>query len=88
MNALYSPHFITKYKKIAKRNKKLSDQIKEKIALFLSNKYDNSLNLHKLKGSMGECWSFSIESNIRVILMHSNDEVIFTDIGSHDEVYK
>lgn len=88
MNALYSPHFIAQYKKIAKRNKKLSDRIKEKIVLFLSNKDDPSLNLHKLKGNMGESWSFSIESNIRIILMYSNDEVIFTDIGSHDEVYK
>ena len=88
MNALYSPHFIAQYKKIAKRNKKLSDQIKEKIVLFLSDKNNTSLNLHKLKGNMGESWSFSIESNIRVILTYSNDEAIFTDIGSHDEVYK
>ena len=88
MNAHYSPHFIAKYKKIAKRNKKLSDQIKEKIAQFLRDKNNASLNLHKLKGSMDDSWSFSIESNIRVILMYSGDTIIFTDIGSHDEVYK
>ncbi len=88
MSIYYSPSFVAKYKKISKKNKKQGDLIKERIALFLSNKIHPSLRLHKLQGNLKEAWSISIDRKIRILLYQDTDSISFVDIGSHDEVYR
>lgn len=88
MNAYYSSHFISKYKKLAKRDKKLKDLIKKKIELLLSDKDNPILRMHKLQGDMGNDWSISVTSNIRAIFTYVGDNFYFIDLGSHDEVYR
>ncbi|PIY68915.1 hypothetical protein COY90_03440 [Candidatus Roizmanbacteria bacterium CG_4_10_14_0_8_um_filter_39_9] len=87
MKAYYSSLFISKYKKINKRDKRLGNLIKEKIALLLVDKRNPSLRLHKLQGSMKTDWSISIRPNLRAIFTLTEDMYYFFDIGSHDEVY-
>lgn len=88
MKAYYSPRFISKYKKISKRDKRLGSLIKEKIALLLSDKENPSLRMHKLQGDMGNDWSISVTSSIRAIFTYVGDNLYFIDFGSHDEVYR
>jgi len=88
MNIKYSPHFIAQYKKLVKKNKRLEGLIEERIKLFISDKTNPSLHLHKLQGNLASDWSISIESNMRIILTYFDENMYFVDIGSHDEVYK
>jgi len=88
MNANYSSVFVTKYRKILRKNNKCSDLIKEKMALFLSDKSHPSLRLHKLQGNLKEAWSISVDRKTRILLYQDESGVTFVDIGSHDEVYR
>lgn len=88
MSIYYSPLFVARYKKISKKNKKQGNLIKEKIALFLSNKTHSSLRLHKLQGNLKEAWSISVDRKIRILLYQDTNSISFVDIGSHDEVYR
>jgi addiction module RelE/StbE family toxin len=88
MNVYLSKNFERAFKKITKNNPSLKEKVKEKIRLFTKNPKDYSLKLHKLKGKMIEDWSFSVESDIRIILTYIEDGILLVDIGSHDEVYK
>ena len=88
MNIQYSPHFISRYKKIVKKNKQLQNLIEEKIELFIADKNNPSLRLHKLEGNLRAYWSISIEQNLRIVFTYLDENVAFIEIGSHEEVYK
>lgn len=88
MNVYLSRNFTKAFNKLTKNNLLLKEKIKEKIKLFINNPKHPSLKLHKLKGKMVEDWSFSVASDLRVVLTYVDDGVLLVDIGSHDEVYK
>ena len=61
---------------------------REKLSLFVQNPYNPQLKTHKLSGKLKHLWSFSVENDLRVLLYFVDEmNVIFEDIGSHDEVY-
>jgi mRNA-degrading endonuclease YafQ of YafQ-DinJ toxin-antitoxin module len=77
-----------KAKKIASKRPEVAFQILQKVLLFSQSPYSPSLALHKLKGRLNDVWSFSVESNLRIIIDRSDpDTVIFVNIGTHDQVY-
>ncbi|MEJ7681968.1 MAG: hypothetical protein WKG06_29780 [Segetibacter sp.] len=48
----------------------------------------HSLSIHKLKGNLKEVWSFSVESDLRIIVdLKDPNKALFVDIGTHDQVY-
>lgn len=56
--------------------------------VFQEDPFDAHLRTHKLSGDLAEFWSFSVEYNVRVVfLFATKNRVVFTDIGTHDEVY-
>ena len=84
----YSPAFARAYKKLIKNQAAKQQLFNEKVAVFLKDPYDHQLRTHKLKGILKDFYSFSIDYDLRVIFYFaSENEVIFENIGSHDEVY-
>ena len=82
-----SPKFSKSYKKLVVRRPDVAISVLQKVLLFSQDPNSRSLAMHKLKGSLKDVWSFSIESDLRIIVDRKDDKVIFVDIGSHDEVY-
>ena len=87
MKIYTTAHFERKYKKLIKKNPRLSSQIDKKVSLVQKNLSHPSLRLHKLSGKKIETWSFSIETNLRIIFKKVKGGILMIDIGSHDEVY-
>lgn len=76
-----------------RRFKKLPERIKEKSAkretFFRLNVFDSRLGTHKLHGTKKDEWAWWIDYSYRVVFIFvSPDEVLFTDVGTHDEVYR
>lgn len=70
---------------------KLSQRIKEKFAerifLFEKDQFDPILNNHALRGKYSGYRSINITGDLRAIYKKSSDEVIFTTIDSHSNLY-
>ena len=82
------PHFKRNYQKRIALNNKLIKQTQERITLFGNNPMHPLLKNHALTGSKRELRSFSVAGDIRIVYLSlGNDEVIFLDIGSHNQVY-
>ncbi|MFN3851276.1 MAG: type II toxin-antitoxin system YafQ family toxin [Spirosomataceae bacterium] len=45
------------------------------------------MRTHKLSGKLKAFWSFSILYDLRVIFQFIDENTVFIDIGTHDEVY-
>ena len=59
-----------------------------RIEWFAADPFDPRLRTHKLSGELSDLWSFSIAYDVRVVFYFTDDEqAVFVDIGSHDEVY-
>ncbi len=82
----YSPKFIKIYKKVKEEG--LKKEIKEKIELFREEKNHKSLEVHKLKKTKRETYSFSVNYKDRILFRYLNEkEVVLLIFGDHD-VYK
>jgi mRNA-degrading endonuclease YafQ of YafQ-DinJ toxin-antitoxin module len=61
-----------------------------RVEIFTTNPFHARLKTHKLSGKLKGMWAFSIEQDARVLFYFTKDKprkAVFTDIGSHDEVY-
>jgi addiction module RelE/StbE family toxin len=87
MNILSSSYFQKKYKKIVKKDPHLIELIEKKFILLQSAPTHPSLRLHKLTGKLTDSWSISIRTNLRIIFQYVENDILLTNIGSHDEVY-
>lgn len=84
----YSPVFQRKCKKLFKNIPSRQAAFQQKISLFLQNQFYPQLYTHKLSENLKEFYFFSIEYNLRMIFYFASEkEVVFDNIGSHDEVY-
>ena len=87
MNISYNKNFIKNYKRRISTNKKLITKFEQQYAKFIKNRNDPTLNDHKLMGKMGKYRSFSITGDIRIAYKIVGNDVLFYDIGSHNQVY-
>lgn len=87
MKIIFSPHFRRSYKKLIANNEILKSTMASKMQLFSKNPQDVSLKDHPLKGKLKGYRSFSIGYDLRAIYRREKEELIFFDIGTHDEVY-
>jgi mRNA-degrading endonuclease YafQ of YafQ-DinJ toxin-antitoxin module len=84
----FSSSFERAYKKKFNANKELEDKFWEKIEKFKYNPFDPTLKTHKLSGELKDLFSFSVQYDVRVIFYFTHDnKAVFTNIGTHDEVY-
>lgn len=82
------PRFEKSYRSRILPNKKLVKQTQKRIALFSENTMHPLLKNHSLTGAKQGLRSFSVTGDIRIVYQPlGNDEVIFFDIGSHNQVY-
>lgn len=84
----FSSSFQRSLKFILKKNPQKRKIFESKLNLFLDDPYHPNLGTHKLKGKLNGYLSFSIEYDLRVIFyFQTESEIVFVNIGSHDEVY-
>ncbi len=84
----FSSSFRRAFKKRIKGSTELESRFWAKLEVFTNNPFEPSLRTHKLSGKLKDLWSFSIEYNQRVIFYFTDEgNVVFIDIGNHDEVY-
>ncbi len=77
----YSSHFAKAFRGLPEKIKKQAIQ-REKI--FREDCFDSRLKTHKLKGNLGDYWSFSINYSYRMLLEFGGDgEAGFIDVGTH-----
>jgi addiction module RelE/StbE family toxin len=89
MNIEYTSDFIKNFKKRILPYKEIHKKTLKRIVLFSENINNPILHNHKLQGKKSAYFAFSITGNIRVIYkIHDNNTIVFTDIGSHNQVYK
>lgn len=80
--------FQKSYRSRIYNNKKLVLHTEQRIELFRTNPDTSILKDHALSGSKKGLRAFSITGDIRIIYQNiSEEEVIFMDIGSHNQVY-
>lgn len=83
-NSTFDKHF----KKRIRNNQKLLKRFQERVGLFRSDPTDPLLKNHQLTGAMKNYRAFSITGDYRVVYERvSKDEVIFKDVGTHNQVY-
>ncbi len=88
MRIEFSPLALKELAKIKKKDKKLFQRIEKQLALFKNDPTHPSLRLHKLSGALEYLRSISITRNVRMVYIFIDETACFTDIGTHDEVYK
>jgi mRNA interferase YafQ len=69
-------------------HEKLVTQFEERLALFATGKLGNPLNDHALQGKLTGKRAFSVAGDFRVVYKETKDNIIFLDIGTHNQVYK
>ncbi len=80
--------FKKAYKVRIASNKKLVLQTEERTILFKLDRKNPILKDHGLTGANRKLRAFSVSGDIRIVYMPiSATEVIFIDIGSHNQVY-
>jgi len=85
MNIRVNNHFEKKYKKLPKLVK---EKAKKRELIFKHNPFDSRINTHKLHGSRKNEWAYSVDFSYRITFIFiKNDIVLYTDIGTHDELY-
>ncbi len=81
----YKPSFVRDFKKLPVE---LQEEALERIDLFKNVENHKKLKVHKLKGRLEDCYSFSITYSHRIVFSYeSKDTVVFLAVGSHD-IYK
>ncbi|WP_324282521.1 type II toxin-antitoxin system mRNA interferase toxin, RelE/StbE family [Cyanobacterium aponinum UTEX 3221] len=84
----FDESFKRAYKKRIKGNINLEQKFRNKLEIFKNNPFDSRLKTHKLSGKLKDLWSFSIEYDQRVVFYFIDlDQIVFIDIGNHDQVY-
>lgn len=80
--------FEKSYKSRIADTHRLVLQTEERIALFKADPKNYILKDHRLTGTKRGLRAFSIAGDIRIVYLPVSDmEVIFIDIGSHNQVY-
>lgn len=85
---LLSKTYVKAFNKRIKGHRNLEKKVVERVFLFRDNPTSPILRNHCLVGKMYNCGSFWITGDIRVIYKSQGDDVIFIDIGTHNQVYK
>lgn len=84
---IFHRNFEKHYKQRIKLQPKLVRQFGQRYKLFLSGERGKPLDDHSLSGTLQGRRAFSITGDIRVVYMELEDQIIFLDIGTHNQVY-
>lgn len=85
MKVFYSSKFAREYRRLPLKIKKMAE---EKEQIFRKNPFDLRLRTHKLKGSLKDFFSFSIDQKHRIIFEFTDSGIVwFHSVGEHS-IYK
>jgi len=83
MEVSFSPSFLGSLRIFSKP---LQDEVLEKIDLFSDVKNHQALRVHKLKGRLRGCFSFSVNYHIRIVFefIGKPRRAYLLSVGDHD----
>ena len=86
MKIQYSRRFIKQLKKFPTD---IREAFKERLKIFLDDKYHPILTNHPLRGDFVGCHSLNVTGNYRAIFKEFNNGeiIIFSEIGDHHQLY-
>lgn len=88
MKRIYvSKNFTKRYAKGIQPFPNLSKKVEHRIQLFLNDKLNPILKDHALVGKLKGYRSFALGGDLRIIYVEFEEYYLFTDIGSHNQVY-
>lgn len=87
MRIFLDPKYIQNFKKIIKKNPQVLPLIKKQVSILKLNPSHPSLRLHKLKAKNPGVWSISVDEDLRILFVYTEEGALFVNIGTHDEVY-
>ena len=80
--------FDKSYKKNISHQGRSKTNYVDRVSRFKAGERGYPLNDHPLTGKLASKRAFSITGDIRVIYEETENEIIFLDIGTHNQVYK
>lgn len=82
----WSAHFQRVYRTQIAKNEALATAFWAAVETF---QHDPHLvRIHPLEGKMAGRFAFEVSPDCRVIVRETDDYLIFTDIGTHEQVYE
>ena len=84
MDIVFQKSFQKDY---AKQKAGKKHQAKERISLFLEDRFSPLLNYHALKGEFLGCYSLNVSADVRVIFFVEHDTMYLIRIGTHSQRY-
>lgn len=63
------------------------DKLVQRLKLFGQDEFDPILNNHSLKGKYSGCRSINVTGDLRAIFKIAGEDVIFTALDSHSNLY-
>ena len=87
---IYTPSYNKRAARFLKKHPDLYSQYEKTLKLLEIQPHHPSLRMHKLKGSLSDLHSVSINLSYRItleVIIH-DEQLILVDVGSHDEVYR
>jgi proteic killer suppression protein len=86
---IYTKSYIRRATRFIKKHPELTGQYEKTLKLLELDPFHPSLRLHKLKGSLSEFHSVSINIGYRISIEFLLNEktIIPVNVGSHEDVY-
>ena len=86
---IYTPGYNGRASHFIKKHPELLHQYRKTLLLLEIDPFHRSLRLHRLKGSLSNLFSISINISYRITLelILEGQTIIPVDVGSHDDVY-
>jgi addiction module RelE/StbE family toxin len=79
--------FEKNFRKRIATDAKLLAQFEDRFRLFLEGVREAPINDHALTGQLAGYRAFSVSGDVRVIYIETEANIIFLDIGTHNQVY-
>jgi len=81
MHILYHAKFVRQYKKLSAS---IKEHAEKREVIFRKDPFDARLKTHKLSGSLGDFYAFSVDQSYRVIFdLPKKGVARFYEIGDH-----
>jgi len=87
MQIEYSRRFVKTLRRVPR---KIQEAFRNRLEIFIEDKFDPILNNHSLSGGMQECRSINITGDWRAVFeeLDNGDVVFFIMLGTHSQLYK
>ena len=86
---VFPESYIRRARKFLRKHPEIHSQYRKTLELLELDPHHPSLRLHSLQGNLSGLSSVSINISYRIVLelIIEEDEIIFINIGKHDQVY-